>query len=70
MRIKIPDEEFKDRVIRTQEQMKKEELDFLLCYGNEAEPQFVRYYADYWPSFESAGVLIPAEGEEIGRAHV
>ena len=65
MRIKIPDEEFKDRVIRTQEQMKKEELDFLLCYGNEAEPQFVRYYADYWPSFESAGVLIPAEGEAV-----
>ncbi len=65
MNIRISDDEFKERVIKTQEQMEKEGFDFLLCYGNEAEPQFVRYYADYWPSFESAGVLIPAKGDAV-----
>ena len=59
----IPREEFRARIEKTQAGMKKEGYDLLLCYGNEAEPQFVRYYSDYWPSFETAGVLIPAAGE-------
>lgn len=61
--IRIPDSEFKERVVRVQEKMAQEGYDILLCYGNEAEPQFVRYFSDYWPSFETAGVLIPREGE-------
>lgn len=63
--IRIPDNEFEDRIISTQKMMKETGLDLLLCYGNEAEPQYIRYYADYSPLFESAGVLIPAEGEAI-----
>ena len=63
MRPFIPDEEFAQRVVNTQASMKEEGLDLLLCFGSEAEPQFVRYYSDYWPSFETAGVLIPQEGE-------
>lgn len=65
MRFRIPDDEFASRVLRTQEAMCEEGLDLLLCFGNEAEPQFARYYSDYWPSFESAGVLIPAEGKPL-----
>ena len=65
MKIRIEDREFQERIIKTQSEMKKEGLDILFAYGNEAEPQYVRYYSDYWPSFESAGVLIPAEGEAI-----
>ena len=61
--IRIPDSEFKERVVRVQEKMTQEGFDMLLCYGNEAEPQFVRYFSDYWPSFETAGVLIPKKGE-------
>ena len=61
MKVKIPLDEFKERIVKTQKAMKEDNLDLLLCYGNEAEPQFVRYYSNYWPSFESAGVLIPAE---------
>ncbi|MBQ8748102.1 MAG: aminopeptidase P family protein [Clostridia bacterium] len=45
--------------------MKKEGFDLLLAYGNEAEPQYVRYFSNYWPSFETAGVLIPADGEPL-----
>ena len=65
MKVRIEDEEFIQRIKNTQKAMKEVDLDILLAYGNEAEPQFVRYYSDYWPSFESAGVLIPAEGEAI-----
>ena len=60
--IRIPDSEFLERVTRVQEKMAQEGYDILLCYGNEAEPQFVRYFSDYWPSFETAGVLIPKTG--------
>lgn len=59
----IPKEEFKERVQKVQATMQKEGYDFILTYGNEAEPQFVRYFSDYWPSFETAGVLIPKEGD-------
>ncbi len=62
-RIRIPDSEFRQRVVKIQKKMEETGYDMLLCYGNEAEPQFVRYFSDYWPSFETAGVIIPKEGE-------
>ncbi len=61
----IPDSEFTERVVRAQKAMAKEDYDAILCYGNEAEPQYVRYFSDYWPSFETAGVLIPVEGDPL-----
>lgn len=61
----IPDSEYKERIAKVQKAMKEDGFDLLLSYGNEAEPQFVRYFSAYWPSFETAGVLIPSEGEPI-----
>lgn len=61
----IPLEEYKERVVKVQKSMKEEGYDLILSYGNEAEPQFVRYFSAYWPSFETAGVLIPAEGDPL-----
>lgn len=61
----IPREEYAERVKKVQQTMEKEGYDLILCYGNEAEPQFVRYFSAYWPSFETAGVLIPAEGDPL-----
>lgn len=63
--VKITDQEFEDRILGIQKKMKENELDLLLCYGNEGEPQYIRYYSDYSPLFESGGVLIPVEGEPI-----
>ena len=51
MIMSIPDYEFKERIKRAQALMDIENYDFILCYGNEAEPQYVRYFSDYWPSF-------------------
>lgn len=59
----IPVSEFQERVVRLQAEMAKEGFDYVLAYGNEAEPQYVRYFSDYWPSFETAGVLVPAKGD-------
>lgn len=61
----IPLIEYKQRIEKVQKSMKAEGYDLLLAYGNEAEPQYVRYFSGYWPSFETAGVLIPAEGEAM-----
>jgi len=61
----IPDEEYKERVVKVQKAMKEDGFDLILSYGNEAEPQFVRYFSNYWPSFETAGVLIAQEGDPI-----
>ena len=61
----IPLQEYKERVKKVQETMKNEGYDLILSYGNEAEPQFVRYFSNYWPSFETAGVLIPQEGNPL-----
>lgn len=62
-RIMIPNEEFKLRIKKLQEKMKQDGIELFLAYGNEAEPQYVRYLSDYWPSFETAGVLVAQEGE-------
>lgn len=61
----IPNNEFNNRIIRLQKIMKEQGYDLLLAYGNEAEPQYVRYLSDYWPSFETAGVLVPDEGKPL-----
>ena len=65
MRIEIPDQEFGQRITRIQAELARRGLDALMAFGNEGEPQNVRYLADYWPAFESAGVLVPVEGEAI-----
>ncbi|MBQ6998421.1 MAG: aminopeptidase P family protein [Clostridia bacterium] len=59
----IPNSEFKERVVNLQKLMAKKGYDYILAYGNEAEPQYVRYLSDYWPSFETAGVLVAKDGE-------
>jgi Xaa-Pro aminopeptidase len=61
----ISGEEFLMRVKKTQKIMTEEGIDVLLAYGNEAEPQFARYYSDYWPSFEGCGVIIAQNGGPV-----
>jgi Xaa-Pro aminopeptidase len=54
----ISNEEFRQRVEKTALLMAEEKLDLLLAFSTESEPANVRYYSDYWPSFETAAVLI------------
>ncbi len=61
----IPDNEFEQRLESVQEEVTKRGLDALLVHSNESDFADVRYLTDYWPVFETAGVLIPKEGEAI-----
>lgn len=60
--INIPDGEFSERTRKTRLAMQAAGIDLFLAFSTESEPAYVRYYADYWPSFETAGVLISENG--------
>ena len=61
----IPKSEFVLRAKKLQELMDKNKIDFIITFGSEAEPQYVRYFSNYWPSFETAGVFISRVGDPI-----
>lgn len=63
--MEIPISEFHQRIEALRRNMEREGFDLLLSFGNEAEPQFVRYFSDYWPSFETAGVLVGLKGDPL-----
>ena len=53
----IPDEEYAERLRKAQALVRERALDVLLVNSNEAEFANVRYFSDYWPIFEIAGVV-------------
>ena len=61
----IADPEFLERVSKVQQMMAESDIDTLLAFSTEAEPAYVRYLADCWPNFETAGVLVPASGDPV-----
>ena len=61
----LPDSEFKQRIKRIQEKLIENDYDAYLVHCNEADQANVRYLSDHWPIFETAGVIVPREGEPI-----
>lgn len=59
---RISDQEFQDRIARTARLTGEAGLDVLIVHSNEADFANVRYLSDYWPLFESAGVLVTPAG--------
>jgi len=59
----IPDAEYADRLRKAQELMRRSGFDVLLANSNEADFANVRYFSDYWPLFEIAGVVISPQGK-------
>lgn len=59
----IPKEEFAERIQRLQTVIANKDVDAILIFSTESEPAGVRYFSDYWPSFESTAVLVPKTGE-------
>ncbi|MCL2119265.1 MAG: aminopeptidase P family N-terminal domain-containing protein, partial [Planctomycetaceae bacterium] len=59
----LPKREFEERIHHTQQLLKDSPLDAVLAFSTESEPAGVRYYSDYWPSFETAAILIPRHGD-------
>jgi Xaa-Pro aminopeptidase len=59
----IPQHEYKERVRRAGEVLRREGLDALIVNGNEADYANTRYFSGFWPLFERCGVAISAAGE-------
>ena len=62
---KIPESEFRDRIVHIREMMNKEGIDSLFVYGDEYRKENLRYVSNYWPLFERGGLLIPKDSEPI-----
>ncbi|MDK2906344.1 MAG: hypothetical protein PWQ66_305 [Petrotoga sp.] len=54
----IPNEEFQERIKKAAKLIGEKGLDVLIVNSNEADFANVRYFSNYWPLFETAGVVI------------
>jgi len=61
----VPDREYHERMLAFQRNIRAAGLDAALVHSNEADFANVRYLTEYWPTFESAGVFVPAKGEPV-----
>ena len=59
----LSSQEFARRIAAAQDAVRKNNLDAILVFATESEPAAVRYFSDYWPSFETTAVMVPAEGD-------
>lgn len=62
-RICIPDYEYKERVARAAELVRKKGLDVMVVSSTESDYANARYFSGFWPLFERAGVAISANGD-------
>lgn len=58
-------EERQERIKKIQDKLKRRNLDAYLVYSTESDFANVLYLSNYWPIFETAGVIIPKKGEPI-----
>ena len=61
----IPRNEYFERIAKFQANIKAAGLDACLVHGTESDFANVRYLSEYWPTFEQAGVFVPAEGDAV-----
>ncbi len=61
----ISQSEFEQRLEKFRANIKKEGLDACLVHATESDMAHVRYLSEYWPTFETAAVLMPAKGEPV-----
>jgi len=64
-RLKLGADVYVGRIRTMQQKVAESELDAVIIVSSEAEPANVRYFTNYWPVFETAGILIPAKGDAI-----
>ena len=65
MAVTIPTAEYFERIAKFQARIKAAGLDACLVHGTESDFANVRYLSEYWPTFEQAGVFVPAEGDAV-----
>ena len=65
MNFQIPAAEYFERITKFQARIKAAGLDACLVHGTESDFANVRYLTEYWPTFEQAGVFVPAVGDAV-----
>ena len=62
-RVMIPETEYQERIKKAAALVANRGLDVLVVNSNEADYANVRYFSNFWPLFETAGVAISPTGE-------
>jgi Xaa-Pro aminopeptidase len=62
-RVCIPEAEYQERLHKAVALVQQRGLDVLVVNSNEADYANVRYFANFWPLFETAGVAISPTGQ-------
>jgi Xaa-Pro aminopeptidase len=65
MEDKITLDEYKDRIKKVQDVLNERDMDVLVAFGTESEPQNLLYLSNYYPQFETGAVVVPREGEAV-----
>src|SRR4051794_13896222 len=66
MRLKpLPSTHYAKRIARLQTELKTAGLDCLVGYSSESESGTTRYLGGFWPFFDFAGMIVPAEGKAV-----
>ncbi len=61
--IRIPDHEYKERVQKAAQLMRRDGLDVMFVNSTESDYANARYFTGYWPVFERSGCAISAAGD-------
>jgi Xaa-Pro aminopeptidase len=62
-RVRIPETEYQERIRKAAALAGERGLDVLVVNSNEADYANVRYFSNFWPLFETAGVAISPQGK-------
>ncbi len=62
-RVRIPEAEYQERIRKAAALAAERGLDVLVVNSNEADYANVRYFSNFWPLFETAGVAISPTGQ-------
>jgi len=60
---KISISEYKERIKKIQNTLNQRNIDVLVVFGTDCEPQNLIYLSNYWPQFETAAVIVPKDGK-------
>jgi len=61
----LPFSEYVNRISKLQKELKKENLDVFVGYSSECESATSRFLTGFWPFFDFASVIVPAEGKAV-----
>ncbi len=61
----IPGIDYRERILKVQQELRHRGLDALIVHSTESEFANVLYLSNHWPVFETSGVIVPSEGDAI-----